>query len=212
MEESHSGTSRRSCPKDQFIDLVFSWSIQDIFNENLYKNQVEEIPESFECVDKYLGSYIYPLLEETRAELASAMESVYKAPFAEVTSFRECKGETFFYDTKVDHWRNRHSDRGREAYRTLPGDILLISNMKPETASDLERAAWICTFACVRKISDDDESGNGCTSCNFKVRTAELIEVGDERIETLYVVFLMNITTNKRIWNALGMRRKSEDH
>ncbi|KAK6146300.1 hypothetical protein DH2020_020169 [Rehmannia glutinosa] len=206
MEESRSGTSKRSWPKDQFIDLIFSWSTQDIFDENLYKNQVEKIPESFECVDLYLGSYVFPLLEETRAELATAMETVYKAPFAEITSFAELKCDKLFYDVKVDHWRNRISDRGREPYRTLPGDIVLVSNMKPETASDLGRAGWTYTFACVRNIAED-ESGGGFTSSNFKLKTAEHIDVGDGKSEMLYVVFLMNVTTNKRIWNALSMRR-----
>ncbi|GFP95816.1 tpr and ankyrin repeat-containing protein 1, partial [Phtheirospermum japonicum] len=167
---------------------------------------VEDIPKSFESVDRYLGSFVYPLLEETRAELASAMETVYKAPFAEITSFTSFKGQTLFYDVKVDHWRNRQSDRGSDAYRTLPGDIVLVSNMKPETASDLERAGWAFTFACVRKISEDEHGDDGCTPCNFRVRTAALIEAGDRQSETLYVVFLMNVTTQKRIWDALGMR------
>ncbi|CAA0833261.1 P-loop containing nucleoside triphosphate hydrolases superfamily protein [Striga hermonthica] len=200
--EGHSGGGKRkSWPKDRFIDLVFSWSIQEIFDENMYKNQVEKIPEEFDSVDRYLGSYVYPLLEETRAELSSAMETVYKAPFAEVMYFVEDKSDAFFYDVRVDHWRNSQSNRGKEAYRTLPGDIILVSNMKPETACDLERAGWAYTFACVTKIPED-EGNDGSTSCNFKVRMAEHVDT-----DGLYVVFLMNVSTQKRIWNALGMRR-----
>ncbi|KAG8369505.1 hypothetical protein BUALT_Bualt14G0020600 [Buddleja alternifolia] len=205
MEGSSSG-AKRSCPKDQFTDLVLSWSLKDIFDDNLYKYQVEKIPESFQSVDQYLGSYVFPLLEETRAELASAMETVYKAPFSEVISFCELKHNELLSEIKVDYWRNRRSDHGGEAYRTLPGDIVLLSDSKPETPDDLQRVGWTYTFASVVKIADD-ENGDSSTSSSFKVKTAKQIDVGDGLRKSLYVVFLSNMTTNKRIWNALHMRR-----
>ncbi|KAK4406232.1 Regulator of nonsense transcripts 1 [Sesamum angolense] len=149
MEGSGSGTGRRSWLKDDFTDLVLSWSLEEIFDENLYKYQVGEIPQSFESVDQYLGSYVFPLLEETRAELASALETVYKAPFAEVTSFNELKGDKLQYHVKVDHWRNRKSD-GKEPYRTLPGDVVLLSDLKPETGEEY------CDF-CPLKCNSDIE-------------------------------------------------------
>ncbi|KAL0387953.1 UNVERIFIED_CONTAM: Regulator of nonsense transcripts 1 [Sesamum radiatum] len=167
-----------------------------------------EIPQSFESVDQYLGSYVFPLLEETRAELASALETVYKAPFAEVTSFNELKGDKLQYHVKVDHWRNRKSD-GKEPYRTLPGDVVLLSDLKPETVCDLQRVDRTFTFASVTNTVDDEtrESGDNCTPSNFKVKTEKHVEVGDGQSNSLYVLFLMNMTTNKRIWNALSMRR-----
>ncbi|KAL0302225.1 UNVERIFIED_CONTAM: hypothetical protein Sangu_3111700 [Sesamum angustifolium] len=209
MEGSGSGTGRRSWLKDDFTDLVLSWSLEEIFDENLYKYQVGEIPQSFESVDQYLGSYVFPLLEETRAELASALETVYKAPFAEVTSFNELKGDKLQYHVKVDHWRNRKSERGKEPYRTLPGDVVLLSDLKPETVCYLQRVDRTFTFASVTNTVDDEtrESGDNCTPSNFKVKTEKHVEVGDGQSNSLYVLFLMNMTTNKRIWNALSMRR-----
>ncbi|XP_011091752.2 uncharacterized protein LOC105172113 [Sesamum indicum] len=209
MEGSGLDTKRRSRLKDDFTDLVLSWSLQEIFDENLYIYQVEEIPRSFECVDQYLGSYVFPLLEETRAALASTLETVYKAPYAEVTSFNELKGDKLQYDVKVDHWRNRITERGREPYRTLPGDVVLLSDSKPETVYDLHRVEWTFTFALVTNTVDDEthESGDNCTPSNFKVKTAKHVEVGDGKSNSLYVTFLMNMITNKRIWNALSMRQ-----
>ncbi|XP_059668939.1 uncharacterized protein LOC132314035 [Cornus florida] len=91
-------------PKEELADLVFSWSLEDINNEDLYKNQVEKIPLSFQSEDNYLGSYVFPLLEETRAELASSMEILYRAPFAEVISFNECKLHgKLLYDVKFSY-------------------------------------------------------------------------------------------------------------
>ncbi|KAI3734270.1 hypothetical protein L6452_13735 [Arctium lappa] len=48
-----------------FSQLIFSWSLDDILNEQLYKFQVEEIPLTFLSVEHYLSSFVYPLLEET---------------------------------------------------------------------------------------------------------------------------------------------------
>ncbi|XP_059277842.1 uncharacterized protein LOC132032038 [Lycium ferocissimum] len=141
MMEGSSYMKKRTVFIDEFIDLVFSWSIQDIFDETLYEYQVKNIPESFESVDHYLGSFSVPLLEETRASLAASLEVIDKAPFGELISFYEVKPYgSLFFDVKVDYWRNVCGD-GREPYRTLPGDIVVISDAKPETASDLQRAA-----------------------------------------------------------------------
>ncbi|XP_073120215.1 uncharacterized ATP-dependent helicase C29A10.10c-like [Henckelia pumila] len=189
---------RRS--KDEFTDLVLSWSPEEILDNNLYKNQVEKIPESFKSVDRYLGSYVFPLLEETRAELASAMETIYKAPFAEVTSLTE-HGKCL-HSVVVDFWRNRIT--GKEPYRrTLPGDILLLSDLKPESVSDLGRVDfWKFVLASVTQISD------GKNRPSFKVKMEMGIDVGDQiQSKSLYVVFLANLATNRRIWNALRMRK-----
>lgn len=169
---------------------------------------MEKIPESFESADQYLGSYGFPLLEEMRAELASALETVYKAPFAEVTSFKKSKLGKLLYDVHVDHWRNEISDRGKETYRTLPGDFVLLSELKPASASDLQCPGLIYSFAFVKKISED-ESSHKITPSGFTLKTAASIDIEGqhEQIESLYVVYLMNMTTHKRIWNALRMRQ-----
>ncbi|KAL8479569.1 hypothetical protein ACS0TY_026457 [Phlomoides rotata] len=208
MEGNRSGTSRESRFKDGFINFLFSWSIEDIFNENLYQQQVKKIPESFESVDQYLASYVFPLLEETRFELASALEIVYNAPYGEVTYFRELRHERGSYNVKVERWENRTSDRGKDPYRTLPGDFVLLSVLRPESVSDLKGAGWSYTFAYVTTIYEDEhESGDNSTLCGFKLKTADGIDFEDVKCESLYVIHLRNITTQKRIWSALRMRR-----
>lgn len=191
---------KKASPSDaRFTDIVFSWALEDIFNENLYANQVEKIPESFQSVEHYLGSFVYPLLEETRAELCSSMESISSAPFAEVIAFDESKNEKSIYELTVDYWRNR----GRDPYKTLPADIVVLADAKPESISDLQRVGSTWTFALVTRISEEND--NDSTSTHFKVRAAKDIEVKDGRGKSLFVIFLRNITTCKRIWNALHM-------
>ncbi|KAL7163145.1 hypothetical protein ACSBR2_039278 [Camellia fascicularis] len=195
----------RGVPYDSsFTDLMFSWSLEDIFNENLYTNQVEKIPESFQSVEHYFGSFVFPLLEETRADLASSMEIIHEAPFAEVISLDACKPYgTLHYDVKVDYWRNRFSDRGKDPYKTLAGDVFIVSDAKPETVSDLQQGGRTWTFATVTNITEDEIGGGNNSSTFFKVKALRDIEVKGGMRQSLFVVFLRNITTNKRIWRAL---------
>ncbi|WOH13225.1 hypothetical protein DCAR_0832734 [Daucus carota subsp. sativus] len=198
------------CAKDERItklsDLVFSWSLEEIFDESLYSNQVEIIPTTFSSAEQYLGSYVYPLLEETRKEMASSLEIMHSAPYAEVAYFDEAKPYgTLTYHVKVDRWENTFGDRGKESYKTLPGDILLLSYAKPESLSDMRHLGRMWAFGSVINISDDDEEDSS-NSSHFKIEVSKDLEFKDGG-KSLFVVFLMNITTNNRIWKALQMLR-----
>ena len=166
---------------------------------------MERIPESFKSVQHYLGSYVYPLLEETRAQLHSSLEIICTAPYAEVISFLEFKQyETKKYNVKVDYWRNRFRDRGKEPYRTLPGDVLILADAKPETVSDLQRAGRSWAFVSVTNITEEEnEDGFNCTF--FKVKALKEFDLNIETKSSLFVIFLRNLTSNRRIWEALHM-------
>ncbi|KAG6766037.1 hypothetical protein POTOM_030102 [Populus tomentosa] len=187
--------------KKGFVDTIFSWSLEDIFNENLFK--VENIPKSFYSVEHYLGSYVIPLLEETRAELSSSMDNISTAPFAEMVAFFEATPHgTLLYDVNIDYWRNRSRGSGNEHHKTLPGDIVILTSAKPENVSDLQRVGW--TFAVVTTIRGD-ETEDAATYTSFTVKAQKDIEISDGLQKSLTVVSLTNITTSKRIWNALHM-------
>ncbi|KAI7748573.1 hypothetical protein M8C21_000112 [Ambrosia artemisiifolia] len=186
--------------KDEFEKNVFSWSVDDILNDDLYKHQVEKIPLTFQSEEQYVGSFVHPLLEETRAELASSLKIMYKAPNAGIFSLKKTKDDgKMMYEVTVGNWRNRSSEHGKEPYRTLPGDLLILVDGKPESLSDLQRVGRTCVFSLVNQISDD---GNDSTSISFEVKTSQQIEFQDG----MFAVFLINITTNKRIWNSLHMQ------
>jgi hypothetical protein len=163
----------------------------------------------FESVQQYLGSYVYLLLEETRAQLHSSIEIISEAPFAEVIAFDEAKPYgSNLYDVKVNSWRNRFGVHGKEPYKTLPGDIFVLADAKPEDVSDLQRIGRQWAFVTVSKIPDDENEDNS-TCTNFKVKALKDTEVIGVQ-KSLFVVFLINTTTNKRIWNALHMSRNLE--
>ncbi|KAF4361253.1 hypothetical protein F8388_001142 [Cannabis sativa] len=207
MEDGESSDRRKKESIEQFTQTLFSWTLDDISNENLYKDKVEKIPESFESVRHYLGSFVYPLLEETRVQLYSSMDVLYRLPFAEVVDFHETKpyGKSI-YQVQVDYWRNRFSDRSKEPYKTLPGDIMILVNAIPQTFSDLERTGRSWSFLSVSFITED-ENGDDSSSTYFKVNASKEFELEMQMKTSLFVVFLANLTTNKRVWKALHMSR-----
>ncbi|GJX89626.1 hypothetical protein Tco_0341640 [Tanacetum coccineum] len=72
---------------------------------------VESIPLTFDSEEHYFGSFVYPLLEETRSELATSIKVMDTAPFADILSSIECtRGENILYDVTVGPWENRVKD------------------------------------------------------------------------------------------------------
>ncbi|KDO57816.1 hypothetical protein CISIN_1g000038mg [Citrus sinensis] len=223
--EPSSSSNERALPnRHGFIDTVFSWSLQDILNENLFKEKVKQIPLSFQSDSQYFESFVFPLLEETRANLFSSLENISKAPFAQVVAFDDSEPDRpMLYDVQVGYWSNRFSDLGKEPYKTLPGDILVLADDKPETASDLQRVGRIQTFVAVTKIaeveneSDEKESDEedvdkneiDTSSTYFQVKASRKIQI-DGAKKLPFLIFLTNITTNKRIWNSLHMNGNSK--
>jgi hypothetical protein len=133
------------------------------------------------------------------------MEIISNAPFAEVIAFDESKpyGKNL-YDVKVDSWRSRCSVLGKEPYKTLPGDILVLANAIPEDVSDLRRTGCQWAFVTVTKIPEDEENeeeDEENENTSFTVKALE--DIGIQK--SLFLIFLINTTTNKRIWNSLHM-------
>ncbi|KAK3426795.1 LOW QUALITY PROTEIN: hypothetical protein EUGRSUZ_F03155 [Eucalyptus grandis] len=200
------GSSWKKDKRTDLFDVIFSWSLQEIFNINLYGDKVKSIPESFQSVDQYLASYIFPLLEETRASLCSSMQTVSSLPFAKVTGFAE--GKKNEYHVGVDCWRNRSTAHGKEPYKTLPGDVLILTNAKPDTIPSIERFAGGWAFASVTEIVGD-VGGDAQSSTKFRVKAFLDNKVKDDcSWETMYAVYMINIVTNNRIWNVLHRYRK----
>ncbi|KAJ0038642.1 hypothetical protein Pint_21976 [Pistacia integerrima] len=136
------------------------------------------------------------------------METISTAPYAEVVALDESKPHgAEIYNVKVDYWRNRISNIGKEPYKTLPWDILILADAKPETISDLERVGRTWSFLSVMKISEDEnENEIDRISTYFTVKASRSIQEDDGE-KSLFVIFLVNITPNIRIWKSLHMSR-----
>ncbi|KAI3900086.1 hypothetical protein MKW98_000986, partial [Papaver atlanticum] len=207
---AHSGCYKYKRPEKDLIDLVFSWTLEDISMKSYIKSRfapVEKIPECFQSAEDYLGSYTLPLIEETRSELFSSMEVLHDAPFAEVISVKESGSHgSFLYELKFDSWRNINSDSGKEAYSPKCGDLFVLSDVVPEISSDLKQFVRTCTFALVMKdVKESNATEDDKLSSYLKFRTSKLVEAKDGMRNSVFAVFLVNITTKIRIWKALHM-------
>ncbi|TXG56681.1 hypothetical protein EZV62_017994 [Acer yangbiense] len=213
MMESEGSSNEITVANHEYLncdlsDVVFSWSLEDIFNENLFKHKVQKIPETFQSVEQYFGSFVYPLLEETRAQLCSSFDTIEEAPYAQVVVLEKSHPRygSGSYNVKVDEWRNRFSS-GKEPYKTLPGDVLILADAKLESASDLQRLGRMWTFVLVTKIPDEDEDEDEIHyihfDFDFKIEASKGHQVDTDMRRSLFVFFLINIIPSKRIWNSL---------
>ncbi|KAA8547643.1 hypothetical protein F0562_004072 [Nyssa sinensis] len=114
------------------IDLVFSWSIKDVLNKDLYKEKVHKIPMTFHSTTCYMKSFISPLMEEAHADLCSSMETMSEAPIFEILSVEESKdyyepSKDFFYNIEVKIMRNFENDLG--TYEPMTGDLIALTDV-----------------------------------------------------------------------------------
>ncbi|XP_058090437.1 uncharacterized protein LOC131236919 isoform X2 [Magnolia sinica] len=202
------------------IDLVLSWSIEDIFDEKRYIDKVKKIPETFPSVEDYVVSYIFPLIEETRADLYSCLEVVSDAPCTEITAIKESKhASDLSYFVEVSGWKCESGFGNNEIYKPIPGDILILSNRIPEVAADLQRYGTTYFLASVTDpeilFIDEKENSKSVTLFTevesdkeyhkgFEIKVSRRIEVADGMGNSLHAIFLTNLTTNNRIWKALS--------
>lgn len=155
--------------------------------------QVKKIPITFTSLKDYMGSFAVPLIEETRADLCSALEGIRHAPVAEVTWIQElCSEQSIFsiFVKKADPNINLG-----EVYAPKDADILVLMDRRPRHVSDLGRSEKSYVIASVLKAED----AQGNTVVRLSGRPAE------EHGSLLFAVFLINMTTYNRIWNAIDL-------
>ncbi|KAM0878006.1 hypothetical protein ACQ4PT_035133 [Festuca glaucescens] len=177
-------------------DIVVSWSVQEIIDDDLYRGQVETIPCTFTSLDHYLKSYRAPLLEETRSDLCSCLELIAEAPSSRILSM-EAAGKSGLYSVDVDFMDNG-ADSSTESYTARNGDIFILSNMKPEAAMDFSRYGVIYCLAMVTEGSVDNDCRKG-----FKIKVPKDIDLEEDSSKLKHAIFLSNIMTNMWIWKAL---------
>ncbi|XP_019172080.1 PREDICTED: probable helicase MAGATAMA 3 [Ipomoea nil] len=187
----------------RLTDAVFSWSLRDVMNQNLYRNKVKEIPETFLSTNHYLKSFIYPLLEETRADLCSNINSLRNAPACEVLDVKTSKDfklpKDLFYEVRLKTGREGDDGEARTPYKPEAGNLIAFSDVRPKRSEDLNRPKTPYLIAEV--LGKEDEGSDWVSILSSKPITFRRMEVGAK----LFVVHLTSLTTNVRIWNCLNV-------
>ncbi|RDX62226.1 putative helicase MAGATAMA 3, partial [Mucuna pruriens] len=194
------------------LDIVFSWTLEDVLNENLFKRQVKKIPQTFWSTKHYMNSFIPALIEETHSDLSSSLISVSQAPFCEIRTLERSRDfqlpNDLFYQITL---KSTTGDvKGVGKYEPEVGDLIAFTNTRPRSIDDLKKTQTYCHIAYVKGPRDifTDE---------IPILSSKLIDYDFEsdlrsnKTQRLYAVYLSNMITNVRIWNALNSQLEGAD-
>ncbi|XP_065635650.1 helicase sen1 [Quercus suber] len=201
------------------IDKVFSWSFRDVCNKDLYKNQVQRIPETFLSMTEYMNSFMDPLIEEAHTDFLSNMTAVRRAPVCNIHSVEESKKfklpKDLFYEIKFNAAEDTKKDIG--SYEPEVGDLIALTDFRPKSIDDLDRPTRFYLIAYVYGTKAES-SGKLQILASKRIRTEPNMQrnmretfLGWKREtfptnkkETILAVYLMNMTTIVRMWRAVN--------
>ncbi|RWR84617.1 UvrD-like protein Helicase [Cinnamomum micranthum f. kanehirae] len=207
----------RGKSQGDLADVVLKWSIKDVLNNDLFKDQMARIPNTFQSIHHYFQSYVTPLLEETRADMCSNMENLSRATTLKIEeSKRHRKKEGFVYSIEVGPLQSSTPNStstvgGKEPFMPQRDDVFVLTETKPKVASDLVREPSSCNVAVVTNV----KAGQSGPRFKVRVKAAKPIVLPESynNKKFLLAVLVVNIKTNGRIWKSLcsdqTMRRNS---
>ncbi|XP_039137511.1 DNA polymerase alpha-associated DNA helicase A isoform X2 [Dioscorea cayenensis subsp. rotundata] len=169
------------------------------------ERQVVKNPLTFESMKSYLNSYTFPMLEEVRADVASCLEAIGKAPFTNIVEINKIgPKKQLLYHIKIG--RQNASVAGKnEIYIPKRGDIFVLTDTRPKLVSDLIQNGRSYRIAIVSKGGDDDDE---MPPYMYKISLSKCLDndqfcdIGNSKTP-LFAVYLLNIATSSRIWKAI---------
>ncbi|KAL6569234.1 hypothetical protein OROHE_003515 [Orobanche hederae] len=186
------------------VDVVFSWSLKDALNKDVYKGKVDKIPSTFSSVRDYKKSFVIPLIEETHADFLSNITKVPHAPTFQILDVKVSKGfkppKALYYDVQLR--RMGRSNKNEKADDLLQvDDLIVLTDNKPRYVADLNRPNWSYTIASIAWRRNEENCITILSSKQILPDNMNWKECS-KRLK-LFVVHITNLKTNIRIWNAL---------
>ncbi|CAN4078447.1 unnamed protein product [Withania somnifera] len=195
------------------IDVIFSWSFKDVSNKDLYKDKVKNMPSTFQSVAMYMKSFVFPLIEETLADLSSSFEKVASASTCKISSIEEVESkkpsDKCLYIIEVE---KKESCGDGRSYEPETGDLFAITDVKPTCVDDLNRPTMSYIIALVQRVTYEKDYIKIQVFSSRPILMEQDIW-GTHKKDSLFFVSLINTTTNTRIWNSLSLgleRQKSK--
>ncbi|XP_061347141.1 helicase SEN1-like [Gastrolobium bilobum] len=203
MEKTCNAREKRQ-DNPSLLDVVFSWTLNDVLNENLFKHEVPKIPQTFSSTNDYMESFIPSLIEETHSDLWSSLIGVSHAPYCEILSIERSKDfeypKDLLYQITLKRTTNNVEDVGK--YEPEGGDLIAFTNIRPRSIHDLNKPKRFFHFAYVHKSKDGFSDEIPVLSSKYMGKDIE--HDLKNKTQKLYAVYLLNMTTNNRIWKALN--------
>uniref|UniRef100_A0A0D3FZD7 Uncharacterized protein n=1 Tax=Oryza barthii TaxID=65489 RepID=A0A0D3FZD7_9ORYZ len=167
--------------------------------------RMKRIPSTFSDLKSYLESYTSPLLEEMRMEMSSSLEAISTLPSTKI-SWIEQKNNNTVYDIVFDaDSQNSKACNQPESYVPSVGDIIILSDVKPEHISDITRNGRPYIIAFVTEGGDEDDDS---PPAKYVIISSGKIDSEDGKCQDrkkikLFAAYLLNIVTYIRIWRCL---------
>ncbi|XP_061360518.1 uncharacterized protein LOC133304491 isoform X2 [Gastrolobium bilobum] len=189
------------------VRLVFSWSLEDVLNNYLYRDKVKQIPRTFLSGSHYLNSFILPLIEETRTDLCSSIKMVSEAPACEITDidFSEDYNPPNDLLYKLEMKTSIDSDKKGDNYEPETGQLIALTEIRPKCINDLNKPGNPYFIALIKRVRKKEK--NDIYEVQILASKPVKFEVYLQKDDTYiygFAVYLCNITTTMHIWNALN--------
>uniref|UniRef100_A0A0D9ZPQ7 UvrD-like helicase ATP-binding domain-containing protein n=1 Tax=Oryza glumipatula TaxID=40148 RepID=A0A0D9ZPQ7_9ORYZ len=197
------GVARRG-HEDELDDAVEFATAFDTFADEA-GCRMKRIPSTFSDLKSYLESYTSPLLEEMRMEMSSSLEAISTLPSTKI-SWIEQKNNNTVYDIVFDaDSQNSKACNQPESYVPSVGDIIILSDVKPEHISDITRNGRPYIIAFVTEGGDEDDDS---PPAKYVIISSGKIDSEDGKCQDrkkikLFAAYLLNIVTYIRIWRCL---------
>ncbi|KAM0832854.1 hypothetical protein ACQ4PT_064635 [Festuca glaucescens] len=190
---------------------ILSWSVQDIFNKNLFRQQVKSIPYTFTSLYTYLNSFICPLIEEVHDDVFSSLGGYAQANFIQIIWVEKLDGEKSIYCFEISE--PSKDQKSRQTYDPQEGDIIVVSSRKPRHVSDLiqNKASYVLGSVLKRGNKDKDFPSNCCIVQFLSAIPAEVDPETKMPTAPSFAAFLINMKTYNRIWKCLCMEGERQD-
>ncbi|CAA7020281.1 unnamed protein product [Microthlaspi erraticum] len=192
------------------VDLVLSWSLQEVLNVELYKGQVRKIPTEFASTADYFKSFIPPLIEETHTALLSSMKTLSRAPVVEISYIMPTAEfklpKDLFYKVYLSG-TSGNTVTDETTTQLIPKDLIAVTDKRPNHRVDggfnISNEPYVPAMVC----KADPDRPNVVTILASKPLFLDDFESNSKNEErpSLFGVYLTNITTNVRIWTALHL-------
>jgi senataxin len=167
-------------------------------------------------VTDYKKSFVPSLIEETHADLLSNITAVSQAPAWEIDSVEISEDfeppQDLFYEIKLvendedsdDSESDEDTEKDDEEEENEPqkGDVIALTDVRPKCIDDLNRPKRFYLIAYVlgpRNALTDTIS----ILASKPIWTDQNVHKYENKKQPLFAVYLMNLITNVRIWDAL---------
>lgn len=171
---------------------------------------MRQIPKTFPSETHYLNSFISPLIEETRTELQSSIKMVSEAPTWEIIKIDYSEDYSPPYDLlyKIEMNTTVDTDKNGDIFEPEPGQLIALTDRRPTCIHDLSTPGSSFIIASIRRVRKYEKTED---VYEIQVLTSKIIDLEEylqlQKDDTYicgFAVYLGNLTTHIRIWNALN--------